>query len=637
MKKLIPALKIAFTITVFTSLIPSKGQNANLQYAKKTGGTAYDYASAITVDKFNNVLYTGLFQGTVDFDPGAGTQNITAAGGGDAFISKLDENGNLLWAKQLGGLLGERGFAITTDASANVYVTGYFEGAVDFDPSFLGITLLTTLGEPDIFVCKFDASGNLVWAKQMGGSGYDYSFAITVDNSGNVYTTGKFQGTADFNPSALAVNNLISNAGSEDVFVSCLNSSGNYVWAQKIGGASNDNAYGITLHPGGDLLITGYFQGTTDFDPGAATVNLISAGGRDAFVLKLTSAGAYTWAKQLGGTSNDEANAIISDADGYIYTTGLYQGSGDFDPSASTNNLISNGGSDIFVSKLNSSGAFMWSASMGGTLNDEANSITLSSQKEIHISGYFSGTADFDPAATTVSLASAGGSDIFIAAVTTSGQLDWARQVGGASDDEAASIYLDASDNIYTTGYFQGTADFNPESSVNNLVSSGSFEMFIAKINFVPLPMPIELSKFEAVPEGNAVHVAWTTVMEINNNFFTIEKSGNSIDWEVVSVIKGANNSNVILNYDDVDENPYSGISYYRLKQTDFDGRYSYSSIAPVEIKKQEVAVSLFPNPASETITITTNLAEDAAVEVRICDLKGYTIKQYTGYLNATK
>ena len=141
-------------------------------FAGQFGGTSNDYGNSIAVDASGNIYTTGYFAGTVDFDPSAGTYNLTSAGGNDIFISKLDASGNFVWAKQLGGTNDEKGNSIVVDASGNIYTTGNFAGTVDFDPG-AGTFGLASTGNYDIFISKLDASGYFVWAKKMGGTSSD--------------------------------------------------------------------------------------------------------------------------------------------------------------------------------------------------------------------------------------------------------------------------------------------------------------------------------------------------------------------------------------------------------------------------------------------------------------------------------
>ena len=259
---------LLLTITIYLSSI-SFCQQANFEWAKAYGGTFFDYGNSITVDNSGNVYTTGSFVGTADFDPGAGTFNLTSAGGTDVFIQKLDASGNLLWAKAFGGTSTDQSNSITVDASGNVYATGNFKGTVDFDPG-AGTFNLTSAGSyDDFFVQKLDASGNFLWAKAFGGTSTDQSNSITVDASGNVYTTGSFGYTVDFDPGAGTFN--LTSAGGADVFIQKLDASGNFIWAKAFGGTSTDQSNSITVDASGNVYTTGGFGNTVDFDPGAGT------------------------------------------------------------------------------------------------------------------------------------------------------------------------------------------------------------------------------------------------------------------------------------------------------------------------------------------------------------------------------
>ena len=195
----------------------------------------------------------------------------------------------------------------------------------------------------------------LQWAKQFTGPDDVFSNAVARDASGNVYTTGSFRGTVDFDPGP-ATFNLIS-PGPDFMFVSKLDAAGNFVWAKQIGEAGTPcRGNSIALDASGNVYTTGAFGGgaggTVDFDPGPAIFNLTSAGQDDIFVSKLDAAGNFVWAKQLGGTDTDAGRSIALDASGNVYTTGSFSGTADFDPGAATFNLTAAGGFDIFVSKL---------------------------------------------------------------------------------------------------------------------------------------------------------------------------------------------------------------------------------------------------------------------------------------------
>ena len=227
MKRLLLIIAICISTLSF-------GQQADFEWAKAFGSSNFDKGNSITVDASGNVYTTGLFSGTVDFDPGAGLFNLTSAGGGtDVFIQKLDASGNFIWAKTFGGTSTDHGNSITVDVFGNVYTAGFFSDTVDFDPG-AGLFNLASAGNHDIFIQKLDASGNFIWAKAFGSTSTDFGLSITVDASGNVYATGYFKGTVDFDPGA-GTFYLNSAGGSGDFFIQKLDASGNFIWAKAFG------------------------------------------------------------------------------------------------------------------------------------------------------------------------------------------------------------------------------------------------------------------------------------------------------------------------------------------------------------------------------------------------------------------
>ena len=356
-----------------------------------------------------------------DADPATGrTAMFTLAAGDD----RTDVNAGLVgaapwfgFAAKAGAISGDHGPNVATDATGNVYVAGYFAGAVDFDagPS---VYKLTSTGVYDAFVVKYSPAGALLWARAIGGTGIDYAYGIAVDSGGSVYTTGSFQGTADFDPGVGTTN--LTGAGSDDIFVSKLNAAGDFAWARALGGTGTDVAYGIAVDSGGSVYTTGSFQGTADFDPGPGTTNLTGAGYSDIFVSKLDASGNFVWACAMGGGGTDVAYGIAVDSGGNAYTTGSFSGTVDFDPGGGWTNLTSAGGADVFVSKLNAAGNFAWARKMGGTESDIAYGIAVDSGGSVYTTGCFGGTADFDPGTGTFNLTSAGVNDIFVSKVISS-------------------------------------------------------------------------------------------------------------------------------------------------------------------------------------------------------------------------
>ena len=478
--------KIYTTLVIALVSINCFGQAPNWAWAKRMGSTSADDGRAIITDKLGNVYTTGSFRGTVDFDPGAGTFNLTALSTVDIYISKLSPSGNFLWAKQISGsgtLDNGQGNSISVDTSDNIYVTGCFKGTFDFDPG-AGLFGLTSTGFGDAFITKFSSSGNLIWAKAIGGTNIAYGNSITVDPFGNIYTDGTFQGTADFNPGAGTFN--LTSAGMDDIFISKLDNSGNFIWAKSFGDVMSDFCWAIATDAFGNVYTTGGFNGTVDFDPGGGTFILSAPGGYAyIYISKFDSSGNFVWAKDFVGNSSLIGQSVKVDALGNVYTIGLYDGSIDFDPGSGTFILPWTGtGFNIYISKLDSSGNFVWAKDMGGVTDDRGFCIDLDPSGNIYTTGTFKGTADFDPNSGIFNLTSAGDYDVFVSKLDNSGNFIWATSIGGTGEEHCNAITVDAFGSVEVTGYFKSYyASFGSTTLMNADTVFSSQDIFVAKLN----------------------------------------------------------------------------------------------------------------------------------------------------------
>lgn len=458
-----------------------QAQSVNFEWAKQMGGSGNDNGRSITTDASGNVYTTGIFQATVDFDPGSGVSNFTSSGLSDFYVQKMSATGNMLWTKTIGGIGEDKAYNITTDATGNVYVIGKFQDTVDFNPG-TGSTLLQSHGDYDIFILKLDASGNFVWAKNIGDTGPDEGRSVTIDANGFVYATGHFFGQVDFNTGS-GINNL-SAYGVSDIFILKLNSNGNFIWAKRMGALYTDEGISIKTDKNANVYTFGEFEGVVDFDPGSGTFNLNGSGGSDLFIQKLNTNGDFIWAKKIGIATNESAQAITLDDFGGILLTGSFQGIVDFDPGTSVSTLSSlNGSQDIYVAKMDTNGNFIWAKNFGGSSLDQGNSIVTDPNGNVYSTGYFYGTADFDPGTGTTNLNSPGSYGIYIQKLDSSGNFVWARSMGGSGTDVGISITIDINNNIYSTGQFEGVTDFNPGSGSNNFTSYGQGDIYIQKLS----------------------------------------------------------------------------------------------------------------------------------------------------------
>lgn len=387
--------------------------NGNYLWAKSIGSATTDVGYGIETDNAGNTYLTGLFQGTVDFDPSASTATLTSFGNEDVFFAKYDINGNYVWAKSVGSTRTDYGSAIKMDKTGNIYVVGVYQGTADFDPSTGTYTLTTSGTDVDIFFSKYDSNGNFIWANSINGTGIqDINSNIAFDKSGNIYITGYFQSTADFDPGTGTAN--LTSAGGWDIYFAKYDKNGNYIWANNIGSTTNDFGACIDIDFNSNILLSGYFTGTADFDPSAATSTLTTSGSDDIFIAKYDSLGNYKWAKSIGSSGSDFGYFVQADIYGNAYVTGSFQGTVDFDPSTGTTNLIASGSDDAFYAKYDMNGALLWANKIGSTGMDAGATIKIDKKGYEYLTGYFSSVADFDPTISLSNLMPVGTQDIFI-------------------------------------------------------------------------------------------------------------------------------------------------------------------------------------------------------------------------------
>ena len=534
---------------------------------------------------------------------------------------------NYQWAKSIGSANADHGRFIAIDSIGNVFITGSFQSAADFDPG-PGTAILASNGAEDVFLAKYDANGNYLWAKSIGSSLDDVGYGIEVDKNGNVLVTGYFQGTADFDPSASAAN-LISN-GSYDIFFAKYDTNGNYVWAKSMGSAAIDYGSAVKVDNIGNVFIVGVFGGTTDFDPNAGIFNLTPAGGFDVLFAKYDVNGNFAWAKNVGGSLTDYISNIELDNAGNVYITGYFQGTSDFDPSASSANLTSVGNYDVFFAKYDTGGNYIWAKSIGSPLDDYGTCVNPDKQGNVYVTGYFQGSADFDGGTGIQNLTSGGSSDIyvgkydpngnylwartfgssgsdygyfvepdtsgyicltglfqgniafgggcygttashglgdiFITKLDADGNLLWARNMGFASDDAGAVDSTDDKGNFYMTGYFQGTVDFDPGTGVANQLSTGLQDIFFGKYTDLIASQPVSICIVTVDSTSSKNIIIWDKPVTTSIDSFRIYRDSGTGYIPIVTIPYAA------LSADTDNVNPNVRFYDYKISAIDNSG-----------------------------------------------------------------
>ena len=462
------------TLLVFCLSLTKVSAQQALQWVKSIGGIDDDGGRAIYIDKDKNVLVTGYFDETVDFDPGLDSIKFSSVNYDDPFIMKLDSNGNVIWAKQLDGYYGQKSASILSDDQGNVFVFGGFIGTVDFNPGAGDSSVFTS--SYSSYLLKLDTDGNFEWVKTFITNGQTYPGDFTIDSLGNLYTTGYFRGNCNF--AGVSANS--SSGASYDMYVAKHDPNGNALWVEKAGDGSSTYTYGrsIEVDHNGNVYTTGSFHGSVNFGP----QNETSGGYYDVYILKLDPNGSFTWVKTFSGKGNAGSRGgsnLKVDNQNDIYVIGYYTDTTDFDPGAGTTNLVSNGSYDMFLEKLDSNGQMIWVRSVGGSGFDGAGAIYIDNDY-LYIGGYFSDSANFDSWGSPMTFRAAGNWDAFIEKLDLAGNIIWVKPFGGNDDEAVSSIHVDKG-QIYSTGVFSDTCNFDPGRTDNSRISNGEDDIFIAK------------------------------------------------------------------------------------------------------------------------------------------------------------
>lgn len=388
-----------------------------------------------------------------------------------------------LWARQFGGSADSSINSITTDSSNNLYLTGYFRGTNDFDMSSSGTFNLSS-SNADFYILKLDPNSNFIWAKKIGSTGNDFSTQIELDNAGNIYIRGTFNGTIDFNPDPLVTFNLTATT-SNTPFILKLKSNGDFLWVKSFDNISFES---FSLDSTSDIIFSGRFTGTKDFNPSITdTTNLTSNGSGDFFLLKLDTNGDFVWVKQIGASLNERLCHATVDTSDNIIMTGSFAGTVDFNPDTSgIFSLNSLGGEDFFILKLDTTGSFIWAKQIGASSTIYGSSVITDSSNNIYASGTFEAASapgvDFDPGTNTHYLNSYFFGDPFALKLNANGDFIWAEDVfsvpaSGSDSFSIEDIALDATNNLFLVGngWFPG---LGPRTFIEKISSSGNLEFF---------------------------------------------------------------------------------------------------------------------------------------------------------------
>ena len=564
-------------LVLFSTINLSHAQT--LDWAFGIGDTSWDESKSITVDLNKNVIVGGSFAGPVDFDPGVGSY-IMNSSSNDGFVAKYDSLGNFIWAQRSfefwsdevncvitdsignvyssGKLRGSKSFiekrdsngvsqwqyqfgnnsgsqnytnncsSIAIDDSGNVYGTGWFSELTTFNSIPL-VQLYSPMYVSNSLIIKLNALGNLVWVKQIKDSAAspiddNIGNSIALDKAGNIYITGAFKATVDFNPDSLATYSISSAINSTDIYILKLSNQGNFIWAKNFYNTdtyiNNDMSNNLVLNDSADLFITGSFSmQNTDFDPGPGNYYLLGGFSSKCFVCRLDSAGSFKMAKMFRN-----ANPIMS---------GTSQGF----------------------------------------------SIGLDPSENIYIAGPYSGTIDFDPDTTNYILSGVGG---FIARLNQNG--NFLSVINLENYSEVKSIYVKDASTIYSTGSFRDTVDFDPSMAsyllYPTLSSQITHDAFVWKLNLCNSPM-----QFNSLIGCDSINIQGQTYFNSGTYLQTLINSAgcdSTIQWEL-TINKS---SDSLMNVQACDSFQYNGSTYFAsgMYQQTFINSFGCDSIIHLQV-----------------------------------------------------
>jgi hypothetical protein len=461
-------------------------QNGNYERVIGLGGTSFDFGNSVY---FLGEVVTigGLFDEIVDFDPG-----VTVAQGSVVTQSPFfaSYSANTLQLNQLAAFQDRKGgndnvLGMTHDIDGNIYVCGSFEGSAFFAESG---DEFPAVDELDAFVAKYSPSGVPLMILTFGGDGNDLARDVKVDSHGNIYVVGSFEANLDADPGMGEF--ILNSAGNTDAFLIKLNSSGNLIWANAIGGGAEDNCFALDLNSNEDVFITGHFRATVDFDNGPNEL-IFSAAVRDCYIAGYNaSQGSLIWAKQISGSSSEYGSFIACDQNDAIIAGGYFASTIDADPGPNVFSLTSNGSNDAFVVKLDPLGNFEWAFSVGGSSSDQFSSIQINNNNEFYLGGYYQNSIDLDPGVAEQIVVSEGQTDIFIMKFlneidTQSGlpTLSWAHSFGSIGSDFLFDLNITGNE-IYFTGTMADTINFDVNENANGIIGSPfSSQGYYVKLN----------------------------------------------------------------------------------------------------------------------------------------------------------
>jgi len=450
-----------FAVIFLVGLCPGSSlAEMTCDWSKCIGGPGSQNQSSVAIDDSGNILIAGIFEGSIDLGGG----RLASTGRDDIFIGKYSATGEYIFSKSFGDGDLESISDVAVDATGNIYIAGGFRGTID-----LGGGVLTSEGNWDVLLAKFDPNGEHLWSFRFGDDREQYAYRVVIDGAGNAIVTGYFYGTIDFDGETLV------SEGYKDIFIAKLDPDGRHLWSARYGGKYTEYAYGLAVDGADNIILTGIFEGTVGF----GGEEFINRGGYDIFLAKYTGEGMHIWSRSFYGTFGMwEANAVAADNSGGVVITGKYQGNVDFGGET----LRSAGTRDLFIAKFDSLGEHSWSKGFGSSGITMGRNIVVDRSGNVIVTGDFEGTIDFGGGVLT----GGGRSDILLLELSANGEHLWSNRFGDSEEQWGWDVATDNSGSIVITGPFRSSVQFGDDI----LTSESAADIFLVKFS----PRQIDLA-----------------------------------------------------------------------------------------------------------------------------------------------
>jgi hypothetical protein len=376
------------------------------------------------------------------------------------------------WAVSAGSTAMDEAERVTLDKNGNVLIAGKFNGSFS-----IGSNTLTSAGDKDILVAKYNSSGVAQWARSAGGSSTDEALCVATDQNNNVIITGFYRNQANFGSTQMI------GYGGDEMFVAKYNSGGTLQWVKHAYGPGDERGKGVACDASGNVFVTGYFKDTVYFEG----TMLISPGLDNVFLAKYNPAGTLLWVIEGGSASETWASSVGVNSAGEAWITGSFEGTATF----GNLSITSNGGNDVFLVQASASGSWTLAVNAGGIADDFGNGIFVDHWDHIALTGSFFQTASFPPSAT---ITSNGDKDGFVAYFNPIGYCNWAQNFGGNGSDKGIDVAVDEKGFVFMSGFINGQASFNSITQT----SSGGDDICLAKYD------PTGLIKYATLAGGTS-------------------------------------------------------------------------------------------------------------------------------------